>query len=776
MKLLGIRPVVSFYVVFLVVCAAGAVGHESGLEAERNLPGWVEWVKPVVEGENEGGVAFFPAHFSAGEPISVRDPESFWVRFVSADRPDEERVVRAGEAQTAPPGRWRFWIEGDWEISPGSNLAIFPRQRRTQFLQARYLPAEPGGRVLGPEEPADLELWAVHAELQGVDEPFGQIARRVRLAEVDDGLLMPSGQTLAGLWNPSDQEFVAVSRPFGVDAGEHVRAPLVSPEEGQAFLVVEVPHALRVSGAAGDGVELQAQQGEKTHAPEEWVVTPEASYALWFDLAPGPVKVIGGGQQTYLPSSELVLKDAAVGHLAQALLPRPILDVSWVMPQELRTGPLSLSVFRTEGAELLAEAELAPQQSRHRFHLVHDEVTVQLESDLGTYRRVVDLTDETEASVLLEPEVIHLTGEVRFGGEPVVARVRLHTTDGHRVEVESDEDGWFEALALRPVYWGAVFLSSDETSQPWMQSWMPPLSEDRHLEIDIPDVEITVSVVDRSSGLPIPDARVSVKAHFRPWDAEEESKEDESGLKRAMGRSYTTDEEGVAELVSARPGRLEIWARADGYHPSGDPVDLPIPDPPVDREIVVALERLGPGDVIRFLLPDGRPAGGAELLVISDSAGAASGISLRADPEGEAEIPADGGVTLLLVRHPDAASGVVAWPTPNGGDKVWTLEPAVSTPLRIQVVEPGGGEPALRAIPILWIDGVALNGALLRWLFDARPFIGPRGYWSASQLPPRPIRLLVTDPSSQEEFQAYRNLATEIAYPWPSVVELEIIR
>ncbi|HEX2164264.1 MAG TPA: hypothetical protein VHM02_09970, partial [Thermoanaerobaculia bacterium] len=52
----------------------------------------------------------------------------------------------------------------------------------------------------------------------------------------------------------------------------------------------------------------------------------------------------------------------------------------------------------------------------------------------------------------------------------------------------------------------------------------------------------------------------------------------------------TADAAGEVRLPP-RPGRMEIAAEAPGYRAAAAPTVVEVPDPPVDREVVLALDR-----------------------------------------------------------------------------------------------------------------------------------------------------------------------------------------
>jgi hypothetical protein len=765
----------------LAVAAAGLIAASpvSGQDrpSESTREGWERYVVPVLEGGG-AGIAYFPVGEGQGE---VLDPRGFHVHMTNPDDPGEELVHPAGEPLVPPGGRWRYWLQGEWSMTPYSHLAGHPSGRWARVLPV-LIGLAPAGRVtvLDDSFPSGLELRLLAAG----NEPWAyEMSRRRLLAEVGDGVLMPAGPVLAAAWDRREERYVALARPFDVLAERTVAAPLARPGDTRAALVAYVVHPEGAGRDSHVGVELTVSRGGEELRPDATVTTAWGLHAAWYDLPPGPAVLGGGNARLYLEPQAIELAGGEIDDFEGTLTRRPLLEVTMLLPSLLRERPLTLEVNELPGKERLAEVELPRTAGRHRFHdeLVKGVLEVVLTTHVGKFRRQIDLTIEEEGFLTLEPELIELSGTVRRGGERHAATVRFQTVAGDPVEAAADEEGEYAAVALQPLRWVDVELAEVE-QEPWRDFFAPPLRESRELDFDVPDADLTVRVVDAVTHEGIAGATVSVRNDYLPpveagGEATEEARAGR-GRGRMIGRSHTADATGLVRLPPPRPGQIEVDASADGYRP-GEAQQLDVPDPPQDREIEIALQPHGARVAIHLTLPDGSPAAGAEVQRVDPAAAGGPLFSGRADAAGVVEVPIEPAAGLLLLKHPGAAFAVVDWQPWAGEERVdWSFAPAAERPLTVRVLDPAGEEPARGAEISLWVGGRRLSGGLLRWLTGSPPMTPPNGLWRVERLPRAPVRVLARTGGLRDEQHpdALSALATEIGYPWPEQVEVRAIR
>lgn len=574
----------------LAVAAAGLIAASpvSGQDrrSESTPEGWERYVVPVLEGGGSGK-AYFP---TTGGAEGVLDPRGFEVHLTDPDDPGEELVHPAGAPFWPPAGRWRYWLQGEWSMTPSSRLFSVPPPRG-EGVSPSLVEVAPAGRVTVDDVFAsDLELRLLAA---GNDPRTFEMSRRRLFGEVGDGVLMPQGPVLAAAWDRREERYVALGRA-DVLAERTVATPLAAPRADRAALVVYVMHPPVAPWDEHVGVELTVSRDGEVRRADASVTTHWGVHAVWYDLPPGPAVLAGGNARQYLEPRPLELVAGEIDDFEGVLSRRPLLEITMLLPSLLRERPLALEVRKLPEGPGLDEVELPRTAGRHRFHdeLVEGVLEVVLTTHVGKFRRQIDLTTEEEGFLTLEPELIELFGTVRRGGERHAATVRFQTVAGDPVEAVADEEGEYAALALQPLRWVDVELAEVE-QEPWRDFFAPPLGESRELDFDVPDADLTVRVVDAVTREGIAGATVSVmNEYLRPARPGDEEEDDPGRRMRRLGQSHTAGETGLVRLPPPRPGQVEIGASADGYRP-GEAQELEIPDPPQDREIEIALQPHG---------------------------------------------------------------------------------------------------------------------------------------------------------------------------------------
>jgi hypothetical protein len=523
-----------------------------GRRSESTREGWERYVVPVVEGGG-AGIAYFPV----GGEGEVLDPRGFHVHLTNPDDPGEELVHPAGEPFVPPGGRWRYWLQGDWSMTPYSHLAGHPSPRGWVGVRPALIGLAPAGRVtvLDDSFPSGLELRLLAA---GNDPRAFEMSRRRLLGEVGEGVLMPAGPVLAAAWDRREERYVALGR-VDVLAERIVAAPLSTPRADRAALVVYVMHPPQAPWGEHVGVELTVSRDGEERRPDASVTTAWGVHAVWDDLPPGPALLAGGNTRQYLEPRPLELVGGEIDDFDGVLSRRPLLEVTMLLPALLRERPLVLEVRNLPEGPFLDAVELPRTAGRHRFHdaLVKGVLEVVLTTHVGRFRRQIDLTTEEEGFLTLEPELIELTGTVRRGGERHAATVRFQTVAGDPVEAAADEEGEYAALALQPLRWVDVALAEVD-QEPWRDFFMPPLRESRELDFDVPDAEVTVRVVDAVTRQGIAGAKVHVmNEYLRPAGPGDEEEDDPGRRMRRLGQSHAADETGPRAPAAAapRPGR-----------------------------------------------------------------------------------------------------------------------------------------------------------------------------------------------------------------------------
>jgi len=428
------------------------------------------------------------------------------------------------------------------------------------------------------------------------------------------------------------------------------------------------------------------------------------------------------------------------------------------------------------GEEWVRPAGTAVVPPRGRWRLwLEGEWRMTPYTDVAVFPSAVDLTDQDDAFVTLSPELIELFGKVSYAGEGHAATVNFQTVAGDQVAVESDEEGEYRVVTLHPLRWVTVTLDGVD-QEPWRDFFAPPLAASRELDFDVPDARVEVRVVDAETRQGVPLARVAVRNEFvLPSESGDESS---GGRERVLAQSYQTDDSGWTRLPPPRPGTIEVWASADGYRETVEPLVVEVADPPQDRQIELVLQPVGGGVGLTLKLADGSPAAGARVLLVESLTGGRPLFDGRADAMGTVVVPAEHERGLLLLTHPKASFGIVEWSSWHDQERVdWSFPATPREQLSVRVMDASGRVPVAGAALSVWVGRWHLSGLSLRWLLAANPTTGADGLWTAEGLPRGPVRLLArADEASAEAASRWENLATEATFPWPRLVELRVVR
>ena len=293
--------------------------------AGSEIPG-SNYAAAIRADDDASGFAAFPARFSTEQkPVEILDPAGFRLHMTKTSDPGDELVYPAGELIDPPLGRFRIWLQGEWTMTPFSQLVGFGTKREPGLKSLQAIPIVPAGRVtVDPEQAfaSHLQLRLLYLE----EDPSGllrhELTRRRTLAEVGDGLLMPQGRVLAAIWDSGEERYVALSRPFAVRTEETVPAPLERPKPGSAHLVVYVDRPAAAVTSSLRRLSLTVRQRDETRPPDLQVTTPWGSYNIWYDLPPGGAVLAGGNEKLVLAAERLTLADGQVGQFKGTLAKR----------------------------------------------------------------------------------------------------------------------------------------------------------------------------------------------------------------------------------------------------------------------------------------------------------------------------------------------------------------------------------------------------------------------------------------------------------------------
>jgi hypothetical protein len=728
----------------------------------------------VIDGR--GSVGVFPVRREGGPPEFL-DPAGLEAHLKPYDDPDTELAFPAGEWAQPASGGYLYWLQGGWRMSPYAGL--FFHSDSSDVVMAPVASLVDAGRVRLPADDLNLGPDVVLELLHGGSYRTQGFLRwelllRRSADEIGEGVLLPAGPAVGALWNRSTGRYVALSRPFTVHGRMVVAAPLAAPQ-GDAQLVA----VIRRDKAAAEGedpeTKLALRHGGREVPPDFKVTAANKTFAYWYTLPPGRVRLRADSGRTAFESPTIELAAGAIERVDGQLAPWPALDVELDLP----TGvvPEKLEVRRLPSGDMVAEQALKPKDDDHRFEKVPPALLeVVLQTPFGAFSRQVDLSSGQDGLVRLEPDLVTLRGTVYHGDEPHPARLTFTNTARATREAEAGEDGLYEVASLSPLRGVSIELPGVKAA-PYLDFFAPAIEESQELDFHLSDAEIRVRVTDATTGKGVEKASVHLRnSYVIPGDPEADDEELRKDRTKGVFQSVTTDETGTAWLPPLRRGSIELTAVAKGYARMKEPLKVEIPDERVDQSFEVRIEPEGAAAALRLRLPNGAPAANAEVMLVKSLSEPSPLFNGRADAEGVVEPPA-GAAGVLLAKHPAAAFLVREWqPQESQEDLEWAL-PAPGPPLTVLVRDSSGRSVAPQAELALWAGGRRLSGMALSWLTSRSPATDPNGTWRAANVPAGPLAILAWGIGMRQEAEAgtLDGQATEVGVPWPEVVEVRVV-
>lgn len=741
------------------------------------VPVEVDLTKGVIDGRV--AVSFWPVKGYHGQ--TLEDPSVFEVHLVPADNLDAELSHPAGKWIQPAPGRYKYWLEGPDSISPFSSVMNYAGGPFKGKGLASVTPVVPAGVVAVPPElelPEHVVLRLLHLDSHNRgDFPQREMSRRATGEVARQGVRMPTGRTLAALFDNTDQEYLGVSRPLEVSRGEILTVHPQPPEAG-TDLIVRLERPTVLNDLAEYDVELKLI-GLEDGAREPDVIVPTATrlYAVWYGIRVGYATLEASSATVFLNPQDIVMRPGKVEHYHGELQSLPNLDVHIELPPELPLIDGTLEILRARpGSDRVRMVELAPEIKVFRFEKVPaEELEVILRVPPWGFHERVDLRDGLDQTIFFQREAIYVEGTVYRGDEPhpAVVTFRVYRAEDN-LEIRTNDAGRYEAILFNPVYYLVYVALKGAKGPPYIDYLDVPITESTTLDFRIPAGIYRVSVRDANTSQGIAAAVVQAGNVF---SSNMNPSTHESGHEKKVSQRAVTDQDGVAELQPLRPGKLVLKVSAEGYLPSEE-IEKTIGEGEEGQEYTMALLPIETSARLRILLPTRNPAADAEVRAHPDLGNTFALWEGRTDAEGFVEIPKQAEGAFLLVRHPNAGSLIRKWRELDvaGLGPIWTL-PAPAPVLNVQVNR-SWGEPARRAEMALFVENLRLTGITLAWFAGASSSgVNRDGFWQANRLPEAPTQLLAWMPEVMAEVLAgrYDALAVSIPYPWQEIIEVEAV-
>lgn len=256
----------------------------------------------------------------------VVPPWGFVAHLTDYDNPGKDVTFPSGIWSQPPKGRYRVWVEGEWQISPFTYVVRYSPQpfRGSGQIAAAAVGeagrvALPAGLVKRPNQ--TLRLLHAGSHLDG-GFPRWELSRRMPASEVGEGLLMPVGPAIGSLWDEESQSYTALSRPFEVKARQTVTVPLEEPA-GVAHLVAQLQYSALAGSAAEADIEAVLLQGTRALAPDLKVRLADRAYVVWYGLRPGPGELRAETKSSVLPPRQLNLLQGKIERVFVKMQARP---------------------------------------------------------------------------------------------------------------------------------------------------------------------------------------------------------------------------------------------------------------------------------------------------------------------------------------------------------------------------------------------------------------------------------------------------------------------
>ncbi len=679
---------------------------------------------------------------------------------------DREQSFPCGEPFAPEPGRYRLWLEGDGYISAVQNILNFNGGTSPVPSREHRVGVVPAGRLaLDPEstlcESCVLRVVHLTTHLRW-GNVFHEFGRRAAGDRASAGIRLPTGAVLAGTYDNSKGEYIALTRPVELSQDQVSFVSPAPPKVGSDLLVIVERPGLVVTL---DEVSFLLDEGEDgAQSPDVFIPTSQHVIGVWYGVQGHYVTLEARSDALDLEPAEIPLAEAGVTTYRGRFRERPDLRVTAVLPEGLRDARCQIEVYTAAGRSLIREAFLDSETAETVVEdLPGETLHVKLIADRWPFFEAVDLSDGEDDTVIFAPKPLRVTGQVFLGEDGVLSELSFRQGRGPELAAATtDEDGTYEVELFAKGMYAVTVTPTEHHGEPLTE--LAQISSDTVLDFHVPDNEFVVRVEDAETNEGIEEAEVRFK---NEW------------ANRNMSLSYTTDAQGLVDLPPIRPGLLRLEADAEGYFKS-DPVELRVTEENEGRTITLSLRREQEDREIQIQLPGGAPAARAEAVVVRSLHGNAPRLWQGvASEDGRLTLPVVPLPSFLLIRHPDAGFLVFELPGPWERDADVTVSaPVAGQPLALNVVR-ADGRTANAANVYLWIDSIRrwTSGTSLAWLTWGFTTGTDQGFWVGKNIPAGPVRVAAWHPGNADPVDLSRIEAGAVTAttPWPNPVTVEAV-
>lgn len=649
------------------------------------------------------GVLYWPATMPvAGESVRPLPlVEGCRAHLVSESDPEKELEHPCGKWFAPPVGKYRVWLESDGSISPTQALLVFAGTAfRGQGLSA-LMPVAASGRIGIPPDRALPESESVRLFSTRTTFPWAKSARIFDRRLRDRVVQMPAGdRVILGRFDRRTNDAIALSRPVTIKARETQYVWPGEPTTSDVLVILRKPPALQVRKTPPSaGLSLNGRKADVLVNGSDRIV------AVWYGVDAPRAKIAFHSDAARWEAREIRLTPGRIATIRDEVQPLPSAKVSVNAPVNTRfPDEVFLEVARAAEKEVLRRVS-AGLGVHELAELPAELLRVTLRLGQWEWSKMLDLSRGEDGQVGFDIEPVTIFGTVYHGREPAQAELSFLNGDDRWAVVNTDERGRYETT----LWWTDV--QTVRVTLPGLAPFLDPFREiftSGRVDFHVPRTDYRVRVRDAQTGRGIAGARVTAGS------------ETGSGLR--VAQRVTTNGDGEARLPPVRDGALVVHVSADNYA-SAEPRRMVVDDE--HHTLEFALQPLRTVATVRVLLPSGAPAAGAEVWAFDPAMRPAWRGSATA--EGVLELPDLPPGALLLVRHPQAATGVR-----RTGDREWRLE-APREPLTL--------EAEANAPIAVWLDDIRLSGPALSFAAWSGPSANPHGRWVGRNLPRRELTI-----------------------------------
>lgn len=653
--------------------------------------------------------------------------------FAPASAPDAPIVAACGKRNAMPADRYLVWLE------QGLMISSTPESRTLGDSDVAIVHSMTAAGAVSLAETPAAGTVVRYIHLSSASHAFARTVSRNRAAAP---ALMPAGRIAGGVFDRKSGDAIALFRSFTLMPS--TAKILHAEKEADVFVELAAP-AVRPTPL--DTIALEVDHS--LIPPNDFVDGGEHVYAVWYDVHATAAKVIVPHGNFWVSGQEVALRSGRVTTIRGELLPKPSIDVA-VHAGGSDVPPMFLEVQDSASSTPIRHIEIRNGETKRVDAL--DPKPWQLFLRIGSQklRQSIDLSDGANQRVAFDVTPLEIHGTVRRGRTSVRAKIGFQDYDGW-IDVDTDDSGAYRATLWTPRDYLTRVLVADQTT-PFVE--LVSIADSGTYDFDLPGARYVVRVRDAASESPVKNAAVSFE---NVWKSEQRGTQN-------VFLHATTDENGETVLPPLRSGTVSVTAEAKGFERS-QPVSTAV-ESEGERTIDIRLKPAGESVGVSLLFDDGSAAAGAEAMAVMRD-----GVLWRgtAAEDGKLEIPRSVVGSLIIARHPRAASVARLW---AGESAEWLMQPAAA-PLAVHV-----DTDLPRAVQLAaWIDGIRVTGVALGFITWSSPFTNRDGSWIARNLPRQSLRLMAwrkTD-SAAIVSGTYDALATSVRYPWSEVVTLRPI-